>query len=252
MRSIKFFDCNAYFGLPARPIHPPVADAAALLVELDRNGVDRALVWHISQHDASPLAGNPLLAEAIPPHPRLSGCWSILPNQAHEFPAFEEFYAQMKAARIVAIRAFPISHHFLLNEVAMGSWLRPMVEHRIPFFLSVARGADWQIAYDLLAEFHDLVCVICDHGCWGEDRRFRPLIERYDHVYIDTAQYLLDGGIESFVADYGPERMLFGSGFPESYIGGMMMALKHARISEEAKDAIAGENLERILAEVRP
>ena len=65
---------------------------------------------------------------------------------------------------------------------------------------------------------------------------------------MDTAQYLLDGGIESLVAEYGASRLLFGSGFPESYIGGMMLALRHARIPEEAKAAIAGGNLERILA----
>ena len=44
------------------------------------------------------------------------------------------------------------------------------------------------------------------------------------NVYVDTAQYLLDGGIESLVADYGGRRLLFGSGFPESYMGGMMLA----------------------------
>ena len=248
---MKFFDCNAYFGLPARPTLAPAPDVEALIAEMDRCGVDQALVWHIAQHDASPLAGNPLLTEAIAVQPRLWGCWSILPNQAHEFPAFDAFFAQMLAARVMALRAFPISHHFLLNEVAMGSWFGPMSTHRIPFFLSVARGADWQIAYDLLWEFPELVCVICDHGCWGEDRRFRPLLERYRHVYVDTAQYLLDGGIEALVADYGPGRLLFGSGFPDSYQGGMMLALKHARIPDEAKAAIASGNLERILAEVR-
>ena len=133
----------------------------------------------------------------------------------------------------------------------MSSWLEPMAAHRVPFFISVERGANWDIVYNILSEFPDLVCVVCDHGCWGEDRRFRPLVERYPHVYIDTAHYLLDGGIEAFVADYGPERLLFGSCFPVTHFGGMMMAIKHARISEEAKAAIAGKNLERILAEVR-
>ena len=91
--------------------------------------------------------------------------------------------------------------------------------------------------------------MICDHGCWGQDRLFRPLLERYPNVHIDTSQYLLDGGIESLVADYGAGRLLFGSSFPESYLGGMMLTLRHARISEEAKAAIAAGNLERILAQ---
>ena len=108
----------------------------------------------------------------------------------------------------------------------------------------------WHDIYALLAEFPELTCVVCDHGCWGEDRRFRPLLERYPNAYVDISQYLLDGGIESLVADYGASRILYGSGFPDSYFGGMMMALKHARIPDEAKEAIAHGNLERILSEV--
>jgi uncharacterized protein len=248
---MQFFDCNAFVGLPARrELYPPAPRAQDILAEMDFCGVERALVWHIAQFDAAPQVGNQLLSAVIQSQPRLTGCWSILPNQAHEFPPFETFLAEMRTARVAALRVFPIDHHFLLNGVAMGSWLDGMVAHRVPLFLSVARGADWQTAYTLMAEFPNLVCVICDHGCWGEDRRFRPLIERYPHLYVDTAQYLLDGGIEAFVTDYGPGRMLFGSGFPASYLGGMMMALQHARIPDAAKAAIASQNLERILSEV--
>ncbi len=247
---LNFFDCNAYFGRPSvRPL-APVPGVNDLLEEMDRCGVAQALVWHIIQYDASPQVGNQVLAEAIQAHPRLTGCWTLLPNQSGEFPPFDSFVEQMRRARVLALRAFPHAHHFLLNKAAMGSWLEPMVARRIPLFLSVARGAGWETAYNLLAEFPNLVCVVCDHGCWGEDRRFRPLIETYPNVYVDTSQYLLDGGIEAFVARYGAGRMLFGSGFPESYFGGMMLAIRHAQISSEAKEAIACKNLTRILSQV--
>jgi hypothetical protein len=246
---MRFFDCNAFFGLPAlRPV-APVETAEAFLAEMERAGIDRALVWHIAQHDASPRVGNHLLAEAIQSHPRLTGCWTVLPSQTHEFPPVEALFQQMKAARVAALRIFPGPHRFLANTVAMGDIFSAMVARRVPLFLSVRRGMDWPGIYALLAEFPDLVCVICDHGSWGMDRLFRPLLERYAHVYVDTAQYLLDGGIESLVTDYGATRLLFGSGFPESYFGGMMMAVRHAKIPDEAKAAIAGGNLERILEE---
>ena len=246
---MRFFDCNAFFGLPMiRPL-APVPTAGKLVAAMDRNGVERALVWHIAQHDDSPQTGNRLLADEIRDQPRLTGCWTILPNQAREFPPLPVFFRQMREARVRALRTFPNSHRFLANAVSMGDWLEGLVERRIPLLLSLRRGVEWRDVYALLDEFPDLVCVICDHGCWGEDRMFRPLLERYPNVYVDTAQYLLDGGLEAMVADYGARRMLFGSGFPESYMGGMMMALKHARIPEEAKAAIAGGNLERILEE---
>ena len=115
--------------------------------------------------------------------------------------------------------------------------------------LSLRRGVSWPVVYDLMAAFPKLTCVVCDHGCWGEDRMFRPLLERYPNFYVDTAQYLLDGGIEALVTDYGAGHLLYGSGFPESYFGGMMMALKHAQIPVEAKEAIAHGNLERLIEE---
>jgi hypothetical protein len=192
-----------------------------------------------------------LLTDAIADRERLMGCWTVLPNQAHEFPPPTELFRQMRAAHVVALRAFPDSHRYLLNGVSMGQLLAEMVERRIPLFLSVKRGIGWPAIYALLAEFPALTCVICDHGCWGEDRMFRPLLERYPNVYVDTAQYLLDGGIEALVADYGCRRVLFGSGFPESYFGGMMMALKHAQIPEEAKEAIAYGNLEHLIEEAQ-
>jgi predicted TIM-barrel fold metal-dependent hydrolase len=248
---MRFFDCNVFFGLPTvRPL-APVATAEELLVEMDRAGVEWALTWHILQHDASPLVGNKVLAEAIAPHPRLVGCWAVAPNQAHEYPPPPTLFEHMRDARIAALRVFPSSHRFLANAVSMGELFAQMVERRVPLFLSVRRGMDWPAIYALLAEFPQLTCVICDHGCWGMDRMFRPLLERYPNVHVDTAQYLLDGGIEALVADYGPGRLLFGSGFPESYMGGMMMALKHAQISDEAKEAIAGGNLGRIVEEAQ-
>jgi len=244
-----FFDCNVFFGSPLKRLLAPLPTVEMLLAEMDRAGIEKALVWHIAQHDVSPQVGNQLLAEAIRPHPRLMGCWTILPNQTREFPPPQVLFQQMKEQRIAALRIFPNSHRFLANAVSLGEILERMVARRIPLLISLRRGMDWRDIYALLAAFPDLTCVICDHGCWGMDRMFRPLLERYPHVYIDTAQYLLDGGLEALVADYGASRVLFGSGFPESYLGGMMLTLRHARIPEEAKVAIASGNLERILQE---
>ena len=246
---MRFFDCNLFFGSPIKRLLQPVPNIEALLAEMDRAGIAKGLVWHIAQHDSSPQVGNRLLTEAIQLHPRLVGCWTVLPNQAHEFRPPPALFAQMKAARVAALRIFPNTHRFLADANSLRDLLEAMIARRVPLFVSVRRGMEWHQISALLAEFPQLVCVICDHGCWGMDRMFRPLLEQYPHVYVDIAQYMLDGGIEALVADYGATRILFGSGFPESYFGGMMMALRHAQIPEEAKDAIASGNLERILVE---
>jgi uncharacterized protein len=247
---MQFFDCNVYFGLPIHSPLAPVPTVSKLVEEMDRAGIEKALVWHIAQHNTSAQAGNRLLADGIADQPRLTGCWTILPNQSGEFPPFPVFFNEMRAAHISALRIFPGAHNWLFNSVSVGDWLEAMTDHHIPLFLSMPRGVEWRDLYAVLHDFPELICVICDHGSWGMDRMFRPLLEKYPNVYIDTALYMLDGGLEALVASYGSRRILYGSGFPESYFGGMMLAIHHAHIPEEAKADIASKNLERILSEV--
>ncbi|MHB1294711.1 MAG: amidohydrolase family protein [Anaerolineae bacterium] len=249
---MRVLDCNAYIGLPmARPV-APVTGVPELLSEMDRAGIDGALVWHIAQHDGSPQLGNALLTSAIQGEPRLLGCWTLLPDQTGELPSIEELLDKMAEARVAALRIFPNQHRFLADRVTLGPLLDALSARHVPLILSLRRGIAWPAVYRLLDDFKDLTCIVCDHGCWGEDRYFRPLIARYPNVYVDTSLYILDGGLEAFVNAYGPHRMLFGSGFPEQYHGTALLPLRHARISDEAREDIAGGNLERILAEAKP
>jgi len=245
---MEFFDCNCFVGLPMNGMARPIATADELIAEMDRSGVSRALVWHVAQRDYAVPTGNRLLAEAIEGHTdRLVGCWSIMPNQAGELPEPDEFCAQMAGRNVRALRAFPDLQRFLLRGESLGPILEAMVARRIPLILPISRGVGWRDAYDLLADFPDLVCILSAMGVWGADRWFRPLIERYAHVHIEMSEYILDGGIEAFVESYGAERMLFGTGFPQWEHGGVMLMLKHAEVAESDKEAIASTNLERIL-----
>ncbi|MBN1345177.1 MAG: amidohydrolase family protein [Phycisphaerae bacterium] len=248
---LAFFDANAFIGRPATGIPSPAPTAGDLLAEMDHNGIDRALVWHVAQLDYAPTIGNRMLADEIAPHDRLIGCWTLLPCSLPEFPKPDELIASMKDARVRALRVFPERHRYLLRREVFGPVLDVMLQRRIPLILSVERGNPWQAIYDLLERMPELVCIVSDYGCWGADRWFRPLLDHYEHVYVDLADYLLDGGIEALVADYGASKLLYGSGFPIQYPGGMMMAIRHAEIGEEDKQAITSGNLDRVLGEVR-
>lgn len=248
--TMRFFDCCCFIGRPVAGMTRPLASADELVGWMDRVGIDRALVWHVAQRDYAVPPGNALLAEQIAPHrDRLTGCWAIMPNQSEELPPPDEFCAQMAAAGVGALRAWPQLHRFRLRRDTCGPTLDAAVERRIPLVLPIVSDVGWDRAYDLLAEYPDLVCILSNVNTWGSERQFPPLLERYEHVYLDIAEYILDGGIEDFVARYGPERMLFGTGFPQRGQGGMMLAVRHAEISEAAKAAIAAGNMERLLAE---
>jgi predicted TIM-barrel fold metal-dependent hydrolase len=252
--TLEFFDCNVRLGMPMnRPDAFPgpfPASAADILAAMDRAGVAHALVWHVSQKESSPLTGNDLLARAVADQPRLHGCWALLPPQCGELGDLDAFFAAARAARVRAFRAFPGHHRFLLRASTMGEIWERMVAARAPLVLRVPGDATWEQTYDLLAEVPELTVILADMGVWGSDRLFRPLLDRYPNVYIETSGHIVDGGIEDVVARYGAGRLLFGSGFPDAYMGATMLVVAHAEISPADKCAIAAGNLTRLLHEV--
>jgi predicted TIM-barrel fold metal-dependent hydrolase len=247
---MRFFDCNCFIGLPSSAIARPMGSADELLARMDRAGIERALVWHVAQRDYGVPTGNRLLAEAVAGHAdRLTGCWSIMPNQMGELPGPEEFCARMAESHVRALTAFPRPHGFMLRRDSCGPILEAATERRIPLILPVTSAVGWESTYTLLAELPDLVCILSNVNTWATVRFFLPLIERYAHVYLDISEYILDGGIEALSQRCGAGRMLFGTAFPSRPHGGMMLAIRHAEIPEKDKRAIAAGNLEQILAE---
>ena len=59
----------------------------------------------------------------------------------------------------------------------------------------------------------------------------------------------MDGGIEEFCKRYSASRLVFGSGFPDNAGGAAMLTLARADVSEADRQAIAWDNLCRLLEE---
>ena len=221
--------------------------AEDLIEEMEFCGAGEALVYHTSMLEDAPEVGNPRVVEETAGQPRLHPTWAILPPQTGELGTADEFLAGMKKHGVRALRAYPDEDRYLLNGVTFGPLLEEMTARRIPLIL----GPNWRLVTDVLAEFPGLTVMVVRHGSWGDDRYFRPLMERYEGLYVDTSRYQLDHGIVDHVGKYGPDRMLYGSAAPELQMGAAMMMLAHADIDESAKAAIAGGNLRRLLGEVK-
>lgn len=255
---MEIFDCNICLGLSYAPSVPPeayVEKTETLLEEMVFCGINRALVRHITMEEGSPVVGNELVLQETASFNALEPSWAILPPQTKELGTLDEFLTQMKVKSIRALWAFPSRHCYLLNRATFGELFEIMIQRQIPLFIPTREHSDglegFAMIDALLRDFPKFIVVATNHGCWGQDRLFRPLIEQYENFYIDTSSYQLDGGISDFCKRYGPYRMLFGTGFPEIPMGGPLLTLAQAEISDEAKEAIFGGNLERLLKEVR-
>lgn len=250
---LDLFDANAFVGRRVRGAYRPAVDAAGMLAVMDSYGIGRAVVWHIAQLEHSPIDGNPMLAEIVQGQERLTGCWTLLPPQTRELPPPEELFAAMARAGVRALRLFPEQHRFMADRVTLGPLLDPVADRRIPVLISLTHpGMSWSSTYRLLADFPELTCVLCDTGVWGQDRYFRPLLERYPQVHVETSLLSLgDGVVEALVRDYGSSRLLFGSGFPDREPEAAILQLLHAEILESDRAAIGSGNLARLFREER-
>jgi len=229
--------------------------ASDLLKEMDYYGVDEALVFHSRQRDDSPNVGNEMLLKEIKGFKRLYGAFAVLPLQTGEIGGLEEILGKMREGNIRAFRAFPSEHRFLMTKTALGPLYEFMVERNIPLMISINESSGgisgWLLIEKILSSYPDLTLIVTEHGSWGQDRYFRPLIEKYENLYLDISRYELDGGVSDFCAKYGAEKLLFGTGYPWWNPGGPILMLAQADITSREKEMIASGNLTRILRRVR-
>jgi len=255
MTELTFFDCNVYYGQPPVPTPRQARTASELLREMDWTGVDEALVTNAYQRHDDAVTGNRLVVEECAGKPRLHPAWVLMPHQTGEFPAPDELHIVLAGSGVRALWAFPSRIRYLLDATTFGPTFEVLAALRVPLFLSLneasGRLAGWDLVGALLTDFPRLIVVAADQDCWGQDRYFRPLVERHRNLYFDVADFELAGGYESFCGKYGPDRMLFATGFPGLCMGGPVLTLLHANISDADKAAIAGGNLRRLLAEVK-
>ena len=248
---MKFFDANVYIGLSKKYIYRATTSVKELLTEFDKQKVERAIVWHISQYDLSPIDGNNLVTKIIKQEERLFGCWSILPPQTSEIFT-EDFFLRMKKNRIFALRAFPDFHRFQLNKIVFGNFLDEVSKRKIPLLLSLEKGISWQGVYALMKEYPEITCILCDIGIWGADRQTWPLLENYKNLYLEASLLTLGfAQLEATVKKFGAERIVFGSNFPERYLESPILEVLHSNISKEDKEKIAYKNLEKIISEIK-
>lgn len=247
---IPLVDCDAWVGRRGAAEPGVSATVDALLEEMDRVGIEQAVVTHYSAVDATPRLGNRLVDELCAPHQRLHRAWCLLPPSTREMGAAGEMVGRMLEAGVRVARLFPKTHGFCFAEWCIGDLLAALESRRVP--VQVPLG---EIAVDdlwrALNTYPRLPVVLMEVG-YRANRLLYPLLARFPNLCLSIApRYSVHRGIEDVCARFGAERLLFGSGFPAREAGAAVAALTYAMISEREKRLIGSENMRRVLAAVQ-
>jgi len=221
--TLDFFDAYCAFGpLGAPGFSQEFVTAGDLLRAMDEVGIKHALVYSTVARELDPNLGNTHLIEAIRSQERLHSCWVLVPHYTGEMPPPGELIPILQQNGVRAVRLYPGPDGHNLACVT------------------------WDLLATMLMQYPPLPLVLTGLT-YRADRYLYPLWDAHANLYVETSGYQGHHAVEAVVSRFGPERLLFGTNMPRYSPGAAIAAITYADISPEAKSAIAGDNLFRLL-----
>ncbi len=236
MAAWNVFDANVRVGRSG--VHGEQAlEAADLLLEMDRFGIRNALVAQFAGEEYDAAEGNRLLRGQI--GERLAPAWAALPERA--------FFESLNLAPPAAVKlSFGMLKHNFSSAVWCSGELYEFLQGHSTLTLIQREDIAWDSLEELLWNFPRLPVLLLETG-YRADRYLFPLFRNHRNLFIDTSMYVAHRQLEYTVEKFGPGRLLFGTRLPLYEAGAALAVLATSRISEEARLAIAGGNLRRLL-----
>jgi hypothetical protein len=251
VKKIKFFDCNCTLGRvsvskPGFP-HSP----SQLLEVMNHFGIDEAFIYHAAAKESHPADGNKSLLREIKISKRLHPQWVLLPSHTGEFSGENEVVKKMLSLGVRAARIFPHQErgNFSISDWCAGNLLAALSRKRVPLFIDFDE-INWETVHNICERYPNLPLVLTNVG-YRIDRYLYPLFERFRNLYIEISGYCSAGGIEETVRRFGAKKLLFGTRLPFFTPAAAVSMVLYSKISDSEKRLIAGENLRRLLEEVR-
>lgn len=234
--SVPVFDGNAALGR-RHDRRVALETPAALLAEMDRCGVGRALVYHPHAANYCTREGNPWLMELIAGEPRLLPQFVVNPvfDDPEAFPIQE----------VRSIRMCPRTNLYPFTRWVVGHWLEWMQAHNLALWLP-AEDVEFRDVYDTLAAYPELPAVLVG-PTYGQMSTVLPLLRALPNLHLDLSRWdYFEGPIRAREA-IGVERLLYGSNLPEFEPGSYLFFLHRCDFTEAELRAICAGNLERLL-----
>jgi hypothetical protein len=244
---ISLIDCNLRIGVRGKaPADEPCAPAE-LIAEMDRLSIAGGLVRHQEAIESGPRDANERVFQELKGfEERLWPTVCLLPDATEEMGPADVTVEEAIEQGARAAWLYPRSHGYVLRAWCAGSMLDALAERCVPTFMKWDEVNVDELA-DALATHPELPIVLCNVN-YRTNRMIFPLLEAYPQLHLDLgAPHSLCGFIEDVVGRFGPERLLFGSGFPDQEMGPAIAYLLYADIPDDDKERIGGENLLALL-----
>ena len=213
---------------------------AQVVAEMERNGLEQAVVFANTGMNSDEAYGNDLVAAAVRQFPQyFVGLTMVNLNRSPE-----EIEREMERGWAMGLRGVK-THPHLQGTDTYG----PKIDLFCAFAnerRAIALNHDWGNAERMVAlcRKYPNACFMTGHT--GPEAA--KAVKEVDDLYIGSCPLLSYGYTERLVAEVGAERIIFGSDLTWAPIGWGLGPVLYARIPLAAKRQILGGNLRRLLA----
>ncbi len=237
---VPVFDGNAVLGR-RHDRRVLSGDRGALIAEMDRAGIGRALVHTPYAVTYDTTVGNRRVLELIGGEPRCAAQFVVnLPMDR-----LETFSETVRAAGVRSLRAFPKTHLYPLTPWVVGEWGDWMTRQGIGLWVS-ATEVDPRDLHDTSAAFPGLTVVLTDVH-YVHHAVLQPLLRTLPDLRVDLSRYDVPNAVEGMVSRMGPDRLLYGSAFPDLDPLPYLFYLHRCGFDRQTLQAICHDNLARLL-----
>ena len=255
MADLTYFDCNVLVGPRPMKHHRERWSTEHLLEDMELAEIAGALTVHAVATTYDPMYGNRRLhAEVAKAPDRLFPAWCIAPvGSPGSYRTGGDLIRAMDERGVRAARVLPTG--LSAHPEFLGPTLDALQEHAVLTLVEVGSDrhpAGWGAAdpfsffHDLLSRHPRLPVLLIDHY-WGQQAQIHRLMELHENLHIEFSSYQINRGLERYVADFGDERLLFGSGMTAKSPGAARSFVDYVQVPMESKRRIAGGNLRRLL-----
>ncbi len=223
-------------------------DAEEIVSAMDAGDIDRSCLFNIFHPDGT--TGNDQTAAYVARYPdRFIGFAYVSPLMPERIlPELERAIDQLG---FLAIKIYPPYTHWSLNDPVWDPIYRFADGRGLAVISHTGEGETCSPVYveDIACRFPDARFVI-GHSGNSEPYRSQAIqaARRFSNVYLETCSTFREPGvIERLVAEAGADRVVFGSDVPLMDPRPQLGKIITARISDEEKRLVLGENSKRLL-----
>jgi predicted TIM-barrel fold metal-dependent hydrolase len=250
MATIPLTDIQAGFGGSA-PGERDVVPAETIVRELERHRVARALVRITPEaSDFDILRSNDRLYSAAERFSQLIPCPTVAPNTCGDLPDEEDQLRAAVAARAGAVIIRPGVDCWQPERWVCGALMQAVETHRMPV-MCLERMVPAAVVANL-AEAYPRCPFIVGEVSYRTHRTLMALMKAFPNVYLSIGNnFTAHRGVEMYVRELGPERLLFGTGLPDSEAGAAIGQLMYSGLSEEHKTLVGHANFDALMKGIR-